>query len=286
MNSIAVIIPAAGRSMRFGGGRSKLLELLRGEPVIRHAVRAFLARRDVSEIIIAAPSEDFSPLQEAISYPLSIRERALWHSRPRLCSTGGRSDFAGAEAQPRAAVPHPIPPHPNPLPVAEGENGSSPSQNRLRFCVGGACRAESVFNALRQVPLQIEWVAIHDAARPLVSQALIDRTLEAAKSYGAAVPALPVALTIKQATGPLPARVERTVPRQSLWAMQTPQVMRRADLLAAFENCPLPLEQITDDAQLLELCGGEVWLVEGEERNLKITTQSDLLIAGLLLGPE
>jgi 2-C-methyl-D-erythritol 4-phosphate cytidylyltransferase len=265
MDSIAVIIPAAGRSVRFGSGRSKLLEPLRGEPVIRHAVRAFLSRGDISGIIIAAPSEDFSRLGEACSFPLSLRERA------------------GARAEGKAP---PISPHPNPLPVGEGENGSSPSQNRLRFCVGGACRAESVLNALRQVPLQIEWVAIHDAARPLVSQVLIDRALGAAKSHGAAVPALPVALTIKQATGPLPARVERTVPRQSLWAMQTPQVMRRADLLAAFENCPLPLEQITDDAQLLELCGGEVWLVEGEERNLKITTQSDLLIAGLLLGPE
>jgi 2-C-methyl-D-erythritol 4-phosphate cytidylyltransferase len=140
-----------------------------------------------------------------------------------------------------------------------------------------------VLNALRHVADAIEWVAVHDAARPLVSQSLIDRTIDVAKVQGAAVPALPVALTIKQATGPLPARVERTVPRHTLWAMQTPQVMRRADLLAAFENCPLPLHQITDDAQLLELAGREVWLVEGEERNLKITTQSDLLIAQMLL---
>ena len=265
MNSIAVIIPAAGRSVRFGGGRSKLLEPLRGEPVIRHAVRAFLSRGDVAQIMIAAPSGDFSKLGEACSFPLSLRERA---------GVGGVGEAPSDS------------PHPSPLPEGEGEKRNPLSDQRLRFCVGGACRAESVLSALRQVSQEIKWVAIHDAARPLVSQALIDRTFEAAKAHGAAVPALPVTLTIKQATGPLPARVERTVPRQSLWAMQTPQVTRRADLLAAFENCPLPLEQITDDAQLLELCGREVWLVEGEERNLKITTQSDLLIAGLLLGPE
>ena len=260
MSSIAVIIPAAGRSVRYGAGRSKLLEPLNGEPVIRHAVKAFLSRDDVAEVIIAAPSEDFSPLRDALSFPLSLRER-----------DGVRG---------KVEAP-PVSPHSSPLPEGEGEK---PRDTRIRFCVGGACRAESVLNALREVPSEIEWVAIHDAARPLVSQGLIDRTFEAAKAHGAAVPALAVALTIKQATGPLPARVERTVPRQTLWAMQTPQVMQRADLLAAFEACPLPLEQITDDAQLLELSGREVWLVEGEERNLKITTQSDLLIAQLLLG--
>ena len=112
---------------------------------------------------------------------------------------------------------------------------------RITFCPGGASRRESVLAALRQVPETFEWVAVHDAARPLVSPELIERTLAAARQYGAAVPALPIALTVKQATGPLPARVERTIPRQTLWAMQTPQVMRRADLLAAYDACPLPL---------------------------------------------
>jgi 2-C-methyl-D-erythritol 4-phosphate cytidylyltransferase len=136
-----------------------------------------------------------------------------------------------------------------------------------------------VLNALREIPDEIEWVAVHDAARPLVSQELIDRTLAAAVEHGAAVPALAVHLTIKQAQGPLPARVQRTVPRQTLWAMQTPQIMRRGALLEAFARCPIPLEQVTDDVQLIELAGGEVWLVEGEERNLKITTAMDLRVA-------
>ncbi len=129
------------------------------------------------------------------------------------------------------------------------------------------------------VPESIEWVAVHDAARPLVSSALIEATLRAAAEHGAAVPALAAALTIKQADGPLPAKVERTLPRQSLWTMQTPQIMRRADLLEAFAKCPLPLDQITDDVQLLELIQKEVWLIPGEERNLKITTAIDLKVA-------
>ena len=125
-------------------------------------------------------------------------------------------------------------------------------------CPGGSCRAASVLSALKHVPGNIDWVAVHDAARPLVSQALIARTIEAAKEHGAAVPAMPVSLTIKQGIGPLPAQVVRTVPRHELWAMQTPQIARLADLLEAFERCPIPLYQVPDDVQLRELQGKEV----------------------------
>jgi 2-C-methyl-D-erythritol 4-phosphate cytidylyltransferase len=143
-----------------------------------------------------------------------------------------------------------------------------------------------VLRGLRELPDNVEWVAVHDAARPLVSQQLIDDTFAAAREHGAAVPALPVNLTIKQATGPLPSKVLRTVPRHELWAMQTPQIMRRRELLEGFEKCPLPLEQVTDDVQILELTGNNVWLVAGDDRNLKITTPLDVQIAELLLRGE
>src|SRR5581483_372420 len=91
-----------------------------------------------------------------------------------------------------------------------------PRDQRLNFSFGGSCRAESVRRGLSMVPDNVEWSAVHDAARPLISQELIDRTLAAAIEHGAAVPALPVGLTIRQATPPLPARVIRTVPRQDL----------------------------------------------------------------------
>jgi len=220
---LAVILPAAGISARFGADRDKLLELLEGQSVIARSVHAFLQRRDVIQVII--PTR--------------------------------RPDLLAPEL---------------------------PRDPRLNFCLGGACRAESVRSGLLRVREGVEWIAVHDAARPLVSQQLIDAVLAAATTHDAAVvPALPVNLTIKQAAGPLPAKVVRTVPRSELWAMQTPQVMRCADLHEAFQRCPVPLEQITDDVQLLELIGKPVWLVPGEERNLKITTPLDLEIARLLL---
>ena len=150
---------------------------------------------------------------------------------------------------------------------------------KVRRCEGGPSRAHSVRNALAEVPSGVEWVAVHDAARPLVSATLIDRTLQAAMQYGAAIPAVPVIPTVKQADGPLPAKVQRTIPRHTLWGVQTPQVMRRAALASAYETCPIPLEQVTDEAQLLELAGQDVWLVAGDERNLKITTPADVRVA-------
>lgn len=156
-------------------------------------------------------------------------------------------------------------------------------RERVKVCPGGETRADSVLSALRHVPDHFEWVAIHDAARPMVSADLIHRTYAAAKQHGAAAPAMAVSLTIKQAAGPLPAPVQRTVPRHQLWAMQTPQVFRRVDLLDAYERCPIALDKITDDAQLLELAGKTVILVPGEESNLKITTQLDLRLVQLLL---
>jgi 2-C-methyl-D-erythritol 4-phosphate cytidylyltransferase len=156
-----------------------------------------------------------------------------------------------------------------------------PRDSRIRYTHGGPTRAHSVREGARAVPETVEWLAIHDAARPLISQGLIDRTLETAVAHGAAVPALPVPTTIKEAEG---ARVVRTLPRRALWATQTPQIMRRLALLEAFERCPMPFEQITDDVQLLELMGAEVRLVEGEARNLKLTEPVDLELARLWLN--
>lgn len=229
MDQFAVIIPAAGRSARFGGPKNKLFEEIAGITVFRRALAAFLRCKDVACVVIAT-----GPGQTP-------------------------TDFLGEQSSP---------------------------DSRLLFTPGGSSRAESVLRALKQVPGNTEWVAVHDAARPLVSQQLIDRTFAAAVQHGAAVPALAVPWTIKQATGPLPAKVQRTLPRHELWAMQTPQVMRRSHLLAAYEKCPLPLDQVTDDVQLLELSGHDVWLVEGEERNLKITTQIDLQIARMLVESD
>jgi 2-C-methyl-D-erythritol 4-phosphate cytidylyltransferase len=161
-----------------------------------------------------------------------------------------------------------------------------PSDTRLSFCLGGSSRAESVRSGMKRVNDAVEWVAVHDAARPLISQELISATLAAAVEHGAAVAAMPLALTVKQAGESLPSKVIRTIPRQDLWSMQTPQIMRRADLDEAFQRCPIPLDQVTDDVQLVELIGKDVWLVPGETRNIKITTPLDLRLAELILKGE
>ena len=153
----------------------------------------------------------------------------------------------------------------------------------VQFVAGGDCRAQSVANAAAAAPEDVEWLAIHDAARPLVSRELVDRTIEAADGYGAAAPALAVTSTVKQTSGALPSQVVRTIPRETLWAVQTPQVLRRAALLDAIARCPVPMTSVTDDLQLIELTGGSTWLVPGDERNIKLTTTADLLLAETLL---
>ena len=148
----------------------------------------------------------------------------------------------------------------------------APKLRKLRFVRGGATRAESVRAALSAS--ESEWVAVHDAARPLVSADLIGRCFDA----GTCVPCVPVTGTVKRATGEV---VEATVPRDGLWLAQTPQCFRRDDWLAAWGDGQ---PDVTDDAGLLERAGHTVRLVRGEGRNLKITTAEDLALAHALLA--
>jgi 2-C-methyl-D-erythritol 4-phosphate cytidylyltransferase len=114
-----------------------------------------------------------------------------------------------------------------------------------------------------------------------VTRALIERTLAAAVEHDAAVaPAVAVPWTVKEADAPLPARVQRTLSREKLWALQTPQVARREALVRAFDRLSDgELARVTDDLQVLELAGETTWLVAGDERNIKITTWQDLMLA-------
>jgi 2-C-methyl-D-erythritol 4-phosphate cytidylyltransferase len=253
MPRFAVILPAAGSSSRFGA--PKLVQDLAGVPVIARAVLPFIQRSDTHQILIAVPNDP-----HAAAPPASQNLSRLDDPVP----TGRANQVWDALSR---------------EPSVKNRLGG-----QIALVPGGPTRAESVWSALKRVPADVEWVAIHDAARPLVSQDLIDRTLAAAIEHGAAAPAVTVPWTIKQASGPLPARVERTVPRDTLWALQTPQIVRRETLLRAFEECVYPMQHITDDLQLLELAGESAWLVPGDERNIKITTPQDLLLAATLLA--
>ena len=146
--------------------------------------------------------------------------------------------------------------------------------------VGGKDRAESVRNGLNALSGKVKLAAVQDGARPLITNAVIDRTVRAAHSYGAAAPAIPVKDTIKIVEGGL---VTTTPDRNTLKAIQTPQVFDFDLLRGALKKAAADKAAITDDCSAVELIGFKVRIVEGDERNIKVTTPMDLKIAELLL---
>ncbi len=148
---------------------------------------------------------------------------------------------------------------------------------------GGADRAASVRAGLNTLKDRSGLVAVQDGARPLVSWQIIDRTVRAAAAYGAAAPAIPVKDTIKAVQGGI---VADTPDRSRLQAVQTPQVFDYDLLRSALQKAQQEQWEITDDCSAVEKLGMSVKIVEGEERNLKITTPMDLKIAELFLEDE
>ena len=146
--------------------------------------------------------------------------------------------------------------------------------------VGGKDRAESVQNGLNALSDKVKLAAIHDGARPLITWQVIDRVVRAAHTYGAAIPAIPVKDTIKTDNGGI---VGETPDRAKLRAVQTPQVFDFDLLRGALKKARLDGAAITDDSSAVELMGMKVKIVEGDERNLKVTTPMDLKIAEMLL---
>jgi 2-C-methyl-D-erythritol 4-phosphate cytidylyltransferase len=159
---------------------------------------------------------------------------------------------------------------------------------------GGASRSESVAAGLERVETEI--VAVHDAARPLVTPELIDELVEKLPDRPDAVgvmAAAPLTDTVKRAREPRPAKgdfprggptVAQTVSRDHLWAAQTPQVFRTAALRDALDTEPQRVAAATDDAWLVEKAGGKVLLHSSSAENLKVTVPLDLQIAKLLIS--
>ena len=145
---------------------------------------------------------------------------------------------------------------------------------------GGATRQESVELGLHGLSDKVKLAAIQDGARPLVTWQVIDRVVRAANTYRAAAPAIPVKDTIKVVTGGV---VKETPDRSTLQAVQTPQVFDIDLLRGALKKAKLDGAAVTDDCSAVELMGMSVKIVEGDERNLKVTTPMDLKIAELLL---
>lgn len=245
---ICVVLPAAGAGSRFGG--DKLSQDLGGRPLILRTVELFTRRPEVTSILVAAPPD------------------AVDEFRSRF---GAQLSFHGAH-------------------VVAG---------------GRAERWETVQRALAHVPADATHVAIHDAARPAASNELLDRVFAAAALHDAVIPGVPVTATLKRVGDQLLAAGEddgiatsilgevgmervaaravvETVSRTGLVAVQTPQVFARELIVRAYATADLP--GATDDAQVVERAGGQVVVVEGEQRNVKVTTPEDLELVRLLLG--
>jgi 2-C-methyl-D-erythritol 4-phosphate cytidylyltransferase len=248
---ICAIIPAAGASRRFGIG-DKLSQDLGGRAMLLRTVELFTKRDEVASIVVAAPPE----------------EEAFEQFRERF---GAQLSFHG-----------------------------------VRIVPGGRIeRWETVKAALAAVPEDATHVAVHDAARPATPPELLDRVFEAARVHAAVIPGLSITATVKRVgegrvtaaeedaiadsilgdagaeatTGRL---VEATLPREGLVLVQTPQVFEASLLRRAYAEADAA--GTTDDSGVVERLGEAVVVVEGDPRNLKVTTPEDLAMVRLLMG--
>jgi 2-C-methyl-D-erythritol 4-phosphate cytidylyltransferase len=146
------------------------------------------------------------------------------------------------------------------------------------ICTGGDRRQDSVQQGLNKIP-NCEWVLIQDGARPFITTEIITRGITAAAETGAAIAAVPVKDTIKQ--GDKNQIVIKTLERNSLWAIQTPQIYRFDIISEAYKNIK---DDVTDDAAMVEKLGYKVKIFMGSYNNIKITTQEDMIMAKIIAG--
>jgi 2-C-methyl-D-erythritol 4-phosphate cytidylyltransferase len=150
----------------------------------------------------------------------------------------------------------------------------------VEICGGGKRRQDSVRQGLNELE-DCDWIIIHDAARPFLTADLISDGLEAAQATGAAVAAVPIKDTIKLGSSDM--MVSKTLSRQQLWAIQTPQIFRFDIIAEAHEQIT---EEVTDDAGMVEQLGRKVKLYMGSYNNIKITTPEDVALAELIAGKK
>ena len=150
----------------------------------------------------------------------------------------------------------------------------------VKVVLGGKTRAESVLRAAMEVNEDADLIAVHDGARPLATPELIERVIEAARVNFAAAPAVPVKDTVKVATDRI---VRETPDRSTLFAVQTPQVFDAQLLRAALQSAVRSGVDLTDDCSAIERIGKEIYLTDGDEENMKITTPLDLFLAETIL---
>jgi len=144
---------------------------------------------------------------------------------------------------------------------------------QISIIAGGAERRDSVYNGLRRLPAECDWVMIHDAVRPFASLRLIEAAWEGARATGACIAAIPATDTVKRVSESV---VRETLSREEIWLVQTPQVFRRQIIVDAYEKAISAGWTGTDDASFVERAGVPVSIVRGERTNIKVTTPEDL----------
>jgi 2-C-methyl-D-erythritol 4-phosphate cytidylyltransferase len=165
----------------------------------------------------------------------------------------------------------------NYLPTYKNITDTLIPDNKFIFTQGGATRSDSVINGLNMLSEEIKYVAIHDAARPLATAALLKKCLFLCISNGSGVAAKRITDTLKTANDK--GKVLKTINRSSSWAIETPQVFRLDDIKAAYRYIKEKSITVTDDAGTMEYFGKDVFLVENQDYNFKITYPMDLPIA-------
>lgn len=145
---------------------------------------------------------------------------------------------------------------------------------------GGETRADSCLAGVMAASDKAEIIAIHDGARPLVTEEIVNAAVWSAHLHSAAVPAIPVRDTIKRAEGRV---VTETPDRSTLFAVQTPQCFQRDVIRGALYDAVQSGVSVTDDCMAVERIGGQIWLMDGSEENIKITTPLDLALAELII---
>lgn len=223
--------------------------------------------RDVGVVIVAAGSSARVGDGELKQFRWIAGKPMLMHSVQLFLS---RADVCGVVV----VLPQRYVPDPPPW-LLQGD------LDRLLLSTGGATRAESVRNGLEDLVDDARIVLIHDAARPFVTNDMVDRVVAGARSGRATIPALPVFDTIKERGED--GRIVRTVPRETLWRAQTPQGFPREMIVRAHRNATAA-KLMTDDASLLESIGEAVYIVDGDERAMKVTEAGDFVRAEAVMN--
>ncbi|MDD5015513.1 MAG: 2-C-methyl-D-erythritol 4-phosphate cytidylyltransferase [Atribacterota bacterium] len=146
---------------------------------------------------------------------------------------------------------------------------------------GGDTRQDSIYNGLKVLDKDTDIVVIHDGARPLVEEAIIQDSIEKAQKYGAAIVAIPIKDTVKKSENNF--YINKTLNREKIWRAQTPQTFKYDIILPAYHQAYKDKYLATDDAAIVEKYGHKVKLIIGPEENIKITTPFDLIVAEVFL---